>query len=159
IPRLDSVSVDGTVVAFTIGIALVTGILFGLVPAFSATRLSNALKEGGRGAVGARASNRLRGTLVVAELALAVMLPGGAGSAASQLHEGAGRRSRVQAGVGADVRPDAARCALSGRRAARRVLRSAAAAPARAARRARRVVGARAAVERPRSDHLVRGER
>jgi putative ABC transport system permease protein len=54
-------------------------VLFGLVPAFSATRLSNALKEGGRGAVGARSGQRIRGVLVVAELALAVMLLAGAG--------------------------------------------------------------------------------
>src|SRR4029453_2069390 len=49
-------------------------------PAFSATHgMSNTLKEGGRGAVGARAGNRLRGALVVVELALAVMLLAGAG--------------------------------------------------------------------------------
>jgi putative ABC transport system permease protein len=79
IPRLDDVSVDGTVVLFTIATAMVTGVLFGLVPAFSATRMSSALKEGGRGAVGARSGHRIRGVLVVAELALAVMLLAGAG--------------------------------------------------------------------------------
>jgi putative ABC transport system permease protein len=80
IPRLDNVRIDGMVVLFTIAIAIVTGILFGLAPAFSATRgISNALKEGGRGAAGARARNRVRGMLVVVELALAVMLLAGAG--------------------------------------------------------------------------------
>jgi len=79
IPRLDNVRVDATVVLFTIATAIVTGVLFGLVPAFSATRMSNVLKESGRGAVGARAGNRVRGVLVVAELALAVMLLAGAG--------------------------------------------------------------------------------
>jgi putative ABC transport system permease protein len=79
IPRLDNVGVDGAVVLFTIATAIVTGVLFGLVPAFSATRVSNALKEGGRGAIGARSGNRIRGVLVVAELALAVMLLAGAG--------------------------------------------------------------------------------
>jgi putative ABC transport system permease protein len=80
IPRLDNVRVDGTVILFTVAIAIVTGILFGLVPAFSATRgLSNTLKESGRGAVGARGGHRVRGVLVVAELALAVMLLAGAG--------------------------------------------------------------------------------
>ena len=80
IPRLDNVRIDGTVILFTIATAVVTGILFGLVPAFSATRgLSNALKESGRGAVAARSGNRVRGVLVVVELALAVMLLAGAG--------------------------------------------------------------------------------
>src|SRR4029079_11230739 len=46
IPRLDSVRVDATVVAFTLGIAVLTGIVFGLVPALQATReMSHALKE------------------------------------------------------------------------------------------------------------------
>jgi putative ABC transport system permease protein len=80
IPRLDNVGVDGTVILFTFATAVVTGVLFGLVPAFSVTRgVSNALKEGGRGAVAARAGNRARGVLVVVELALAVMLLAGAG--------------------------------------------------------------------------------
>jgi putative ABC transport system permease protein len=80
IPRLGNVTVDATVILFTIGIALVTGLLFGLVPAFTATRGLNAtLKEGGRGAVTTRAGTRVRGGLVVVELALAVMLLAGAG--------------------------------------------------------------------------------
>jgi putative ABC transport system permease protein len=80
IPRLDNIAVDGTVILFTIGVALVTGILFGLVPAFTATRgLTDSLKEGGRGAVTSRGGTRVRGALVVAELALAVMLLAGAG--------------------------------------------------------------------------------
>src|SRR3954467_12426703 len=55
IPRLDNVHVDVAVSAFTIVTAIATAVLFGLVPAFSATRgLSNTLKESGRGAVGAR---------------------------------------------------------------------------------------------------------
>ena len=80
IPRLDNVKVDATVILFTIAIAVVTGMLFGLVPAFAATRgLSTSLKEGGRGAVTSRGGVRVRGVLVVAELALAVMLLAGAG--------------------------------------------------------------------------------
>jgi len=79
IPRLENVRVDGVVILFTLATAIVTGVLFGLVPAFNATRLSSALKEGGRGAVGARSGSRVRGALVVAELALAVMLLAGAG--------------------------------------------------------------------------------
>jgi putative ABC transport system permease protein len=80
IPRLDNVRIDGAVILFTIAIAVATGVLFGLVPAFTATRgLSSTLKESGRGAVTTRGSARVRGALVVVELALAVMLLAGAG--------------------------------------------------------------------------------
>ena len=80
IPRLTNVRVDGVVVGFTILVAIVTGVIFGLVPAFTATRgLSGSLKESGRGAVTSRGGTRVRGILVVTELALAVMLLAGAG--------------------------------------------------------------------------------
>jgi putative ABC transport system permease protein len=80
VPRLDSVAVDGTVVVFTFVVAILTGMAFGLVPALHATRsVQDALKEGGRGAISTRASGRLRASLVVAEMALAVMLLVGAG--------------------------------------------------------------------------------
>jgi putative ABC transport system permease protein len=81
IPRLDDVTIDGTVLLFTAGIAIATGIVFGLVPALHATRdtVAGALKEAGRGGMASRASARLRGVLVVSELALAVMLLVGAG--------------------------------------------------------------------------------
>ena len=81
VPRLDAVTVDARVILFTFGIALVTGLVFGLVPAFHATRgaLSGSLKEGGRGAVTSRGGARVRGTLVIVEMALAVMLLAGAG--------------------------------------------------------------------------------
>jgi putative ABC transport system permease protein len=80
IPRLDNVEVDGVVIAFTVAVAVVTGVLFGLVPAFAATRgVAASLKDAGRGAVTGRGGARVRGALVVAELALAVMLLAGAG--------------------------------------------------------------------------------
>ena len=80
IPRLDNVQVDATVIFFTLLTAVVTGVLFGLVPAFTATRgLSASLREAGRGAVTSRTGMRVRGVLVIAELALAVMLLAGAG--------------------------------------------------------------------------------
>jgi putative ABC transport system permease protein len=80
IPRLEAVRVDGTVIAFTLGMALLTGIVFGLIPAFHATRgLSLTLKEAGRGSVTTRGGSRVRGALVISELALAVMLLAGAG--------------------------------------------------------------------------------
>ncbi|HTM25068.1 MAG TPA: ABC transporter permease [Vicinamibacterales bacterium] len=81
IPRLDDVRIDGAVIVFTIAIALATGVIFGLAPAVHATQggLSGALKEGGRGAVTTRGGSRMRGTLVIVEMALAVMLLVGAG--------------------------------------------------------------------------------
>jgi putative ABC transport system permease protein len=74
------VGVDGRVLAFTILVSIGTGILFGLIPAFQASRedLSGALKEGsGRSGTGAR-QNRARAALVVAEVALALVLVVGA---------------------------------------------------------------------------------
>jgi predicted permease len=81
IPRLDGVGVDGTVAAFTLALALATGLVFGMVPAFQSTRtgLASTLKEGGRGALTSRSGSRMRGALVIAEMAVAVMLLAGAG--------------------------------------------------------------------------------
>ncbi len=81
IPRLEEVRVDSVVVGFTAVVAIVTGLLFGSLPAFQGTRgaLVGALKEGGRGALIGRGSHRVRSTLVIAELALAVALLAGAG--------------------------------------------------------------------------------
>ena len=81
IPRLDSIQVDGGILAFTLAIAAVTGAIFGLMPARQMLRpdISRTLREGGRG-VGQRAGNhRARRVLVVAEVALSVMLLAGAG--------------------------------------------------------------------------------
>jgi putative ABC transport system permease protein len=81
IPRLEDVRVDGTVIVFTLGLAVLTGLIFGLVPAFQSTAsgLAGTLKESGRGAVSNRAGARMRSALVVAEMALAVVLLAGAG--------------------------------------------------------------------------------
>ena len=66
VPRLGEVRMDGAVIAFTIGIALVTGLLVGAAPALQATgrAMAGALKEGGRGALTGRRSARILGTLV-----------------------------------------------------------------------------------------------
>lgn len=85
IPRFEEIGINGTVLAFTFGISLATGILFGLAPAWRAIQvdLTASLKSGGRrgqGDTGLRVSrHRLRGLLVVSELALSLMLLIGAG--------------------------------------------------------------------------------
>lgn len=81
IPRMDSIRVDGVVLAFTLGIALGASLLAGLVPAFRATDMgiSGTLHGGGRGGAVSVRSHRLRGGVVVAQVALAVLLLIGAG--------------------------------------------------------------------------------
>ena len=79
IPRLHEVDFNGGVLAFTFAISVLTGVIFGLVPALQASRPDMApnLKEGGQGA-GAR-SHRFRGALVVIEFGLSLALMIGAG--------------------------------------------------------------------------------
>ena len=80
-PRIQEINVDLRVLAFTLGVSLLTGLLFGLVPALAATRqtIGGVLKEGGRGATSGLAHNRLRSLLVVGEVALSLILLVGAG--------------------------------------------------------------------------------
>ena len=80
VPRVREIALDGRVLAFTLGIAVLTGLVFGLAPALAASRLdvNEALKAGGRGTGGWR-RNRLRSFLVVAEIALSLVLLVGAG--------------------------------------------------------------------------------
>ena len=68
-------------VLFTGGLSLLTGLLFGVVPALQSTgpTVAGTLKEGGRGALSTRGGARLRGALVIVEMALAVVLLAGAG--------------------------------------------------------------------------------
>ncbi|HJQ25195.1 MAG TPA: ABC transporter permease [Blastocatellia bacterium] len=79
LPRLSEIKIDGAVFAFTILVTIATGLLFGLAPALGASKpdLNEALKEGGRSATSGR--RRLRESLVVAELALALVMLVGAG--------------------------------------------------------------------------------
>jgi putative ABC transport system permease protein len=81
IPNPGAIRIDPYVLVFTAGAALLTGILFGLVPALRTSQpdLRETLNEGGRGSSRGGASNRLRSVLVVTEIALAMLLLVGAG--------------------------------------------------------------------------------
>ena len=81
LPRMDEVSVDTTVLLVTAGVTILTGLLFGLVPAAQSSRtsLSDTMREGGRGATSGRGGQRLRRLIVAAQLALVVVLLTGAG--------------------------------------------------------------------------------
>jgi putative ABC transport system permease protein len=75
-PRVDSISIDATVAAFALLLALITGALSSLAPAFAAlrTNLTESLKEGVRTGTGASSHNWLRSALVVSEIAIALLL-------------------------------------------------------------------------------------
>jgi putative ABC transport system permease protein len=81
IPRLAEVNVDLVVLMVTAVVAVGTGILFGLVPALASAKpeLTEALKEGGRSSTTGVRRNQARNSLVVAEIALALVLLVGAG--------------------------------------------------------------------------------
>jgi putative ABC transport system permease protein len=81
LPRLQQMSVDGRVLAFTVAVSILTGIIFGLAPALGASRtdLNETLRQGGgRGALRG-GSQRARTVLLVGEVALALVLLVGAG--------------------------------------------------------------------------------
>jgi putative ABC transport system permease protein len=90
IPRLREITIDPRVLGFTFAVSLLTGLIFGLVPALQSSRpdLNDALKEGARGSSG---GNRVvRNLFVVTEMALALVLLVGAGlmlRSFSQLHQ------------------------------------------------------------------------
>ena len=81
IPTTADISLDPTVLCFTLGVSFVTSVLFGLAPALQASKpeLSEALKEGGRSGAEGSTRNRVRSALVIAEVALSLMLLVGAG--------------------------------------------------------------------------------
>jgi putative ABC transport system permease protein len=81
LPLLSSIRVDGEVLAWTLLITLVAGILFGLAPGFilSRSNVQEALKDAGRSLSEGRKHDRLRSTMVVSEIALACVLLVGAG--------------------------------------------------------------------------------
>jgi putative ABC transport system permease protein len=81
VPRLDEVRLDGVVLLFSIGVCLLTGVAFGLAPAWQLSRrdLHETLKEGSRGSTEGGRSGRARRLMVIAEVAVALMLVTGAG--------------------------------------------------------------------------------
>jgi len=78
IPRLDTVSIDGAVMAWTALVAVATGIIFGIAPALQLSRggdeLAQSLRAGGRGMLPSMGGRQLRRTLIVSEIALALVL-------------------------------------------------------------------------------------
>lgn len=99
LPRASQVAVDYRVLAFTLILAVLTGLLFGVIPALQITSLdvNSLLKEDSRGSSAGRRSNRIRSVLVVAEVALSLVLLIGA----ALMMESFRRLSAVPTGVGA----------------------------------------------------------
>jgi len=87
IPRLDQVDIDVRVLLFTLAVTLFTGLLFGLIPAWTASRtdLTSALREGGHGAIAGRSF--LRDLLVVVQVAATVVLLISSGLLLRSFHE------------------------------------------------------------------------
>nr|MDQ3313868.1 ABC transporter permease [Verrucomicrobiota bacterium] len=97
IPRIATIELDALVLAFTIVVSLATGVIFGLVPAWQASRvdLNTSLKAGSRTGGGGERKGRLRNGLVMAEVALALVLL----ICAGLLIQSFARLGRVQPGV------------------------------------------------------------
>ena len=75
LPRLQEIEINGVVLLFTLGVSLLAGLLFGIIPVLRFGQPSvTALKEGGRSASEGPSRHRARNTLVVAEIALALVL-------------------------------------------------------------------------------------
>jgi predicted permease len=89
LPRLESITIDATVTVVTFGIAVLSGVFFGLFPVFKFTRPSfvGALKEGGRTSSDGRDRQRARGALVIAQVSLALVLLVAAGLMIRSLRE------------------------------------------------------------------------
>jgi putative ABC transport system permease protein len=81
VPRLDEAKIDGFVLIFSLLLCVITGIVFGLVPALETSKkdLQETLKEGGRGSSEGGGRGRFRALLVVAEMGIALVLMTGAG--------------------------------------------------------------------------------
>ncbi|HKB64557.1 MAG TPA: ABC transporter permease [Pyrinomonadaceae bacterium] len=97
LPRVNQIKIDGFVLLWTGVVTLLTGLAFGLVPAWQGSRLNlnEVLRDGGRGSTESAGRRRGRSVLVIAELALAVMLLTGAGLLIKSLW----RLQRVDLGI------------------------------------------------------------
>ena len=97
LPRVDQIKIDGFVLLWTAVVSLLTGLAFGLVPAWQGSRLNlnQVLRDGSRGSTESAGRRRGRSVLVIAELALAVMLLTGAGLLVKSLW----RLQRVALGI------------------------------------------------------------
>jgi predicted permease len=76
LPRLNEIGIDATVLLFTLGVALLASVLFGCIPIFkyAGARLATGLREGARGMSQSREQHRARSSLVVVQVALALVL-------------------------------------------------------------------------------------
>jgi predicted permease len=76
LPRLNEIALDSRALAFTIAVALLSGLAFGLIPAlkYASSQISGALRSGGRSISDSRDRQRSRNTLVVVQVALALVL-------------------------------------------------------------------------------------
>ncbi|MGH9308016.1 MAG: ABC transporter permease [Vicinamibacterales bacterium] len=104
LPRIDEIALDGPVLAFTLLLSVVAGVLFGAIPVFKYARVrpGGTLRDGGRTASASRDRHRARSTLVVAQVALALVLLIGSGlmirtfQALRNVHPGFVRADQVQ---------------------------------------------------------------
>jgi putative ABC transport system permease protein len=81
LPRVTDIQLDAGVLVFSLALSVITGLVFGIAPAWLAARadVNEALKQGSRGSTEGGARGRLRSALVVIEVTFALMLLGGAG--------------------------------------------------------------------------------
>jgi putative ABC transport system permease protein len=81
IPRIETVRIDAPVLFFSFALCVLTGVIFGLVPSWTASHrdLHEVLKEGGRGSTDSGSGGRARRVMIVAEVAVAVVLVTGGG--------------------------------------------------------------------------------
>ena len=114
LPRLSEITLDPIVLLFTLSLSLAAGLLFGVIPVlkYARPRLANALKENGRGSSDGRERHRARNTLVVSQVAMAVVLLVGIRSDGAHVPGDARGVARLRASRGS---PDAARVDSAGR--------------------------------------------
>jgi len=81
LPRLAEIGIDTTVLLFALGVSVLSGVLFGLIPIFkyAGSRIAGSMRQGGRGLSQSRERHRARSVLVIAQVALALVLLIGAG--------------------------------------------------------------------------------